>query len=71
MKLTKVLTVAAFAFAMSLAVAMAQDKPKEIKKGGCCDKAGGADKCAHKCCKDATAKKEICATCNGAPKKDK
>ncbi len=68
MKLTKVLTVAAFALAMSLAVAMAQDKPKEIKKGGCCDKAGGSDKCTHKCCQEATAKKEICAKCN-APKK--
>jgi hypothetical protein len=68
MKLTKVLTVAAFALAMSIAVAMAQDKPKEIKKGGCCDKAGGADKCDHKCCKEASAKKEICAKCN-APKK--
>ena len=70
MKFIKMLTVAAVAVAFSVGVAMAADAPKEIKKGGCCDKAGGADKCEHKCCKEATAKKEICAKCN-APKKDK
>lgn len=68
MKFIKMLTVVACAFAVAMSVALAADAPKEVRKGSCCDKAGGADKCEHKCCKEAAAKKEICAKCN-APKK--
>ncbi|MBI5773361.1 MAG: hypothetical protein HZA89_06420 [Verrucomicrobia bacterium] len=67
MKLIKLM--AAIAFMAAVCVATAE--VKEIKKGGCCDKAkkDGKD-CAHPCCVEAAKEKKICEKCN-APKKDK
>lgn len=63
MKFIKMLTAVAFAFAVCASVASAQ--VKEIKKGGCCDKAKQAGKeCAHKCCVEAAKDKKICEKCN-------
>ena len=68
MKLIKMLTAVAFAFAVCATVATAE--VKEIKKGGCCDKAKAAGKeCTHPCCVEATKAGKICEKCN-APKKE-
>lgn len=66
MKLIKILALTCVAFSLIAVPAFAA--PKEVKKGGCCDKAGGADKCTHGCCKKAAEKKEICEKCNGTKK---
>ena len=67
MKFIKMLTAVAFAFAVCATVASAE--VKEIKKGGCCDKAKQAGKdCEHKCCVEAKKDGKICEKCNGEKK---
>lgn len=66
MKLIKYLALASVA--LSLIAVPAFAAPKKVKKDSCCDKAGGADKCQHPCCKKAAEKKEICEKCNGEKK---
>jgi len=62
MKLTKVLTTIAFAFALTAATFAADVK---VKEGSCCDKAKKAGKeCAHPCCAKAAKDGKVCAKCN-------
>ena len=62
MKLIKLLTVAAFAVALLVGPAFAEEK-------SCCDKAKEAGKdCTHKCCVEAKKDGKVCEKCN--PKKD-
>lgn len=62
MKLTKVLTAVAFAFALTASVFAAEGK---IKDGSCCDKAKKAGKeCTHPCCVKAAKDGKVCAKCN-------
>lgn len=59
MNITKLLTAAAFAFAILGTPAFAET---------CCEKAKAAGKeCAHKCCVEATKAGKVCEKCN--PKK--
>jgi hypothetical protein len=61
MKLVKILSAFAFAFALVAGTAQA----------GCCEKAKEAGKsCEHKCCVEAKNKGKTCESCN-PPKKDK
>lgn len=63
MKLTKILTAVAFAFALTSSVFAADGK---IKEGSCCDKAKKAGKeCSHPCCVQAAKDGKVCAKCNG------
>jgi hypothetical protein len=67
MKLIKLLTVAACAFALVAGSAVAQDKP--AKKQSCCDKAKAkGETCSHPCCVEAAKEKKVCEKCN--PKKE-
>lgn len=68
MKFVKMM--AAIAFMAAVCVATAE--VKEIKKGGCCDKAKQAGKeCSHPCCVEAAKDKKICEQCNAAKKEKK
>jgi hypothetical protein len=61
MKSIKMLTMAAFAFALVGGAVNVQ--------AGCCDDAKKAGKeCSHKCCVEATKAKKVCEKCN--PKKE-
>lgn len=61
MNITKLLTAAAFAFALLTSQASAAT---------CCEKAKAEGKeCAHKCCQDAVKAGKVCEKCN-PPKKD-
>lgn len=63
MKLTKILTAVAFAFALTSSVFAADGK---IKEGSCCDKAKKAGKeCSHPCCVQAAKDGKACSKCNG------
>lgn len=67
MKLIKLITITACAFALVVGSAMAEDK--EVKKT-CCQKAKAAGKeCAHPCCVEAKKDGKVCEKCN--PKKEK
>ncbi len=56
MNITKLLTTAAFAFAILGAPAYAET---------CCEKAKAAGKeCSHKCCMEATKEGKVCKKCN-------
>ena len=68
MKLIKLLTVAACAFALVAGSAMAQDKAEKAKKS-CCEKAKAkGETCTHPCCVEATKAGKVCEKCN--PKKE-
>ena len=68
MKLIKLLTVAACAFALVAGSAMAQDKAEKAKKT-CCEKAKAkGEACSHPCCVEAAKEKKVCEKCN--PKKE-
>jgi len=71
MKLIKLLTVAACAFALVAGSAMAQEKKGseklkgKIVAGSCCDKAQKAGKaCTHPCCEEAAKDGKVCKKCN-------
>lgn len=56
MNITKLITAAAFAFALLSSPVFAES---------CCDKAKAKGKeCAHKCCVEATKEGKVCAKCN-------
>jgi hypothetical protein len=62
MKITKILTAIACAFAVTTAVSFAAEKT-------CCEKAKEAGKeCSHKCCVEAKKEGKVCEKCN--PKKE-
>jgi len=56
MNITKLITAAAFAFALLSSPVFAES---------CCDKAKAKGKeCAHKCCVEATKEGKVCTKCN-------
>ncbi len=66
MKLIKLLTVAACAFALVVGSAMAEEKKA---KKTCCESAKAkGEECPHQCCVDAKKAGKSCEKCN--PKKD-
>jgi len=66
MKLIKLLTVAACAFALVAGSAMAEEK---AAKKTCCEKAKAkGEACSHPCCVEATKAGKVCEKCN--PKKE-
>jgi hypothetical protein len=71
MKLIKLLTVAACAFALVVGSATADEKKAEkklkgkITAGSCCDKKIKAgETCTHPCCVEATKEGKVCTKCN-------
>ena len=72
MKLIKLLTITACAFALVTGSAMAQDSEKKDKKlkgqivaGSCCDKKQKANEtCSHPCCVSAAKEGKVCEKCN-------
>ncbi len=72
MKLIKLLTITACAFALVTGSTMAQDEKKVEKKlkgkavaGGCCDKAiKKGEACSHACCVEAAKEGKVCEKCN-------
>jgi hypothetical protein len=66
MKLIKLLTITACAFALVAGSAFAQEKAKKT----CCEKAKAkGEACSHPCCVEAAKEKKVCEKCN--PKKEK
>jgi len=77
MKLIKLITITACAFALVAGSTMAQEKNAEKKlkgkivAGSCCDKKIKAgETCTHKCCVAAAKDGKVCEKCNKVEKKE-